>query len=95
MNEEEHIAAFKAALRGVGANHVAAAFNTITPGINWMGCSKTVMAAEYARFKVGKLNSSGRYSDSMPTSVIDLELLSRRARTRASGQYNWHKITNP
>lgn len=95
----DHKQAFLQALRGVGTSHVAKAFNSITPGINWMGCSKGHMAEEYAGFKDGDTtNTLHRYKSNRVDKDIDLELLVKRAKARAAGRDDWykiHRITNP
>lgn len=39
---------FKTAVKGVPAYTVALALNSITPGVDWRGCSKKDMAEEWA-----------------------------------------------
>lgn len=44
--------ALMARFRGVKAHVVAQAFNALTPGINWRGCSKGHMAHVWAESRV-------------------------------------------
>ncbi len=83
-----HAADFMAAVRGIQTHHVVAAMNTLTPGTNWMRCSKSHMAEQ---FEIANNPGSRPWSGYPGLRSVDLEVLARRAKARAAGQYDWYK----
>ena len=88
MTHDEHKAEFMATLRQVPKHHIVKAMGTLTPGIDWTGCSKGHMADEYARMKMGErlrsviLHRIGQ--------GFHLDVLKRRALSRERGDSDWH-----
>ena len=81
MKTHEEI--FMAAVRGIPTHHVTKALSALTPGINWMKCSKTHMAESYAN----ALRSERPVYPSLKR--VDVHMLARMANARAKKQRNW------
>ena len=77
---------FMAALRGIPVHHVTAALTSLTPGINWMRCSKTHMAECYDNACTSPRPVYPRLAN------ISLDQLARRARARAARDRNWSDL---
>lgn len=73
-----------AAVRSVPGNHVAAALNAMTPGINWFGCSKSHMAQSWA-----KAHEEIDRQDGRAIAAVDITELAAVARSRHAGDSNW------
>lgn len=74
-----HAEEFTAAVRGIPGNHVAAALNTLTPGINWFNSPKSNMAE---RFEARHMRPGTEWP-------VDLNVLVRRAKARADRRPDW------
>jgi len=68
-------------LRGISSNHVAQALNSLTPGIDWRGCSKTSIALDF--------NDDNHYRR---LERVDLQQLRRRALARQNKQPDWYTL---
>lgn len=70
---------FMAAVRGIPAHHVTKAMTALTPGVNWMYCSKRHIAENL--------------DDSIYPACarVDIERLARMARARANHEHHWEK----
>jgi hypothetical protein len=78
---------FTDTLRGLNARHVAAALNCLTPGTNWSGCSKAMMASAW-----GAAQSPGlKHLYSARLRKVDLVQLQAMAAARAAGDLLWHR----
>lgn len=75
---------FMAAVRGIQTHHVIAAMNTLTPGINWMRCTKGHMAECFDKADGARATYPGLRG-------LDLDTLARRATARAAGQSDWRQ----
>lgn len=71
---------FMSLVRGVPAHHVTKAMTALTPGVDWMYCSKRHIAENLddSIYPVCKR--------------IDIERLARMARARANKDANWWSI---
>lgn len=89
MSEADHKAAFIAAMRGVPANHVIAAINLATPGIEWRHCSKSHIAQAYASVMAGRRVSLSLTANEA-LRAIDLAEVRQAALERGHGNPAWH-----
>jgi hypothetical protein len=71
---------FLAAVRGIEGRHVAIALSTLTPGIDWRGCSKARMAKAY-----NEAHERGQRASYPQLKWLSLAQLAKRARARQDG----------
>lgn len=86
MTHEEYKAAFMAAVKGYTASVVTQCLSTMTPGVNWLGCSKGYMAERYADSATGKSISFGR------SYTVDLAVLTTKCaahKKKMENQRTW------
>lgn len=79
-----HRQKFMTATKGVPAHHLSKALGTFTPGIEWAQSPKGHMADQWAKAVVTQDDREG-----LPN--VDLEVLVRRANSRARGEQSWSK----
>lgn len=84
MNAQNPAKVFLDVMRGIPAHHVTKALMTMTPGIDFRGCSKALMADCYVRS-----NTQGRSPYHASMCGLDLEKVRRRALARMSGDREW------
>lgn len=73
--------AFREAVRGIPTNHLTQVLTYLTPGHNWNGCSKKLLAERFADTKYYAFLQK-----------IDLQRLARMAKARAAGDYKWSGV---
>ena len=75
---------FMSATKGIQAHHLSKALGTFTPGVDWAQSPKGHMADRWAEAVVKQDNRENLLE-------VDLEVLVRRANSRARGEEGWSK----